>query len=97
MPLALLFDVGHIVRSTLAENYRTGEGRCLEDSTLAAVALNHGALWTPFVDSSEWHLLELVMLFEVLDDLHYWPPLLSPPTGDSSSRLFAVKLLVKLF
>src|SRR5215204_3338759 len=97
MTLALLLDAIHIVCATLAEDYRTGEGRCLEDSTLATVALNHGTLWAPFVDSAEWHLLDLVMLLEVLDDLHYWPPLLSPPTGDSSSRMFAVYLLVKLF
>ena len=66
MTLALLLDAIHIVCATLAEDYRTGEGRCLEYSTLATVALNHGTLWAPFVDSAEWHLLDLVMLLEVL-------------------------------
>src|SRR5215203_7269824 len=82
MTLQLPLDTYCMVRSTFAtDGHRGGE-----DRARTALTLDPYALRTPRVGSGEWHFLDLVMILEVLDDLHRWPPLLSP-TGDSSSRL----------
>src|SRR5215204_7312467 len=77
MTLQLLLDTYCMVRSTFAtDGHRGGE-----DRPCTALTLDHYALRTPRVGPGEWHLLDLVMILEVLDDLHCWPPLLSPVPG----------------
>src|SRR5215204_4456700 len=70
MPLALLLDIGYKLDSTLAEGLKAGEcRRCFEDKPLTTIALNRNALWTPFVTPGEWHLLYLIMLLEVKEQI----------------------------
>jgi len=98
MPLALLLDVGRIVLSTLAEDYRTSEGRrCFEDEPLAAITLNRNALWAPFIAPAEWHLLNLVMFSStsmtcIIISLLYYPS--SGIVKEASCRKAARKALL---
>src|SRR5215212_7435333 len=78
--LRLLLDVRRKVDPALAHGPKIGEERRLKDEPLAALTLDPNALWTPFVASTEWHLLDLVMLLEVLDELHHSLPFAADPT-----------------
>ena len=69
-----LLDDGCVVSTALwARALRAGECR-----PLAAVALDHNALRAPLVDRAEIDLLNRIMTFGALDNLHRKsPPLLS--------------------
>src|SRR5215207_8633426 len=67
MTLQLLLDTYRMVRSTFTtDGHRGGE-----DRARTALTLDHYALRTPLVGPSEWHLLNLVMPLEALENLHY--------------------------
>jgi hypothetical protein len=80
-----LFPVdSHVVSTALwADALRGGKVR-----PLAAVALDYNALRAPPVDRAELDLLNVVVPFGALDDLHRWTPSLLPLALPHQARLF---------
>ena len=64
------FDNGRVIHAAFdAGGFGSGEG-----NFLTAVALDHGALGTPSVDSAHLHVLNLVVRFDALYNLRHKLP-----------------------
>jgi hypothetical protein len=95
--LILRTDVQHvfedisIIRATLFASVLRGRGGWL----LATLALDHDALWAPFIDLAPLHILNLVVGYETFDHLRHCVLLSLGSKKNAPFRMVAIGLTTR--